>query len=99
MYLCAKFGYDMSKGGWLIAIYVFKMAVAAILDFVGSEIWPQGKSRLYGIYLRSPYQFGEDISKGGRVMAIYVFPKWRPAAILDSDNRFLGPPTMANWWS
>jgi len=57
------------------------MATAAILDFVESEIWRQGPSRLSCIYLHT--KFGEDILKGGRVMTIYVFLKWQPAAILD----------------
>jgi len=34
---------------------VFKMAAAAILDFVGSEIWRQRKSRLTRIYLRTKF--------------------------------------------
>jgi len=42
------------------------MAAAAILDFVGSEIWRQGKLRLTRIYLH--IKFGEDILKRGRVM-------------------------------
>jgi len=57
------------------------MAAAAILDFVGSEIWRQGQSRLTDIYFRT--KIGEYILKGGRVMTINVFLKWRLAAILD----------------
>ena len=57
------------------------MAAAAMLDFVGSEIWRQGKLQLTRIYLH--VKFGENILKRGQVMPIYVFLKWRPAAILD----------------
>jgi len=52
------------------------MAAAAILDFVRSEIWRQGQSRLTRIYLHT--KFGGDILKGGQAMTIYVFLKWRP---------------------
>jgi len=61
---------------------VFKIAAAAILDFVESEIWRQSKLRLTHIYLHT--KFDEDILKGGRVTVIYMFSNWRPAAILDS---------------
>ena len=64
------------------------MAAAAILDFVASEIWRQGQSRLYRIYLHT--KFGEDILKGGRVMAIYVFLKFRPPSWIFREVKFEG---------
>jgi len=42
----------------------------AILDFVRSEIWRQGQSRLTRIYLHTKY--GEDVLKGGRIVTIFV---------------------------
>jgi len=72
----------MCNNDWVMADkWIFKIAAAAILDFVGSEILPQWQSRLTGIHL--PTEFGEDIWKVGRITAIYVFPQWQPAAILD----------------
>ena len=57
--------------------WIFKIASAAILDFIGSEICRQRKSRLTRVHHR--IKFGEY----SRVMAIYLFLKWWPAAILD----------------
>jgi len=73
------------------------MAAAAILDFVGSEIWQQGQSRLTCIYLRT--KFGEDTLKGGQVMTICVFKmaagrhlgfseKWNLKVFLFPGRRF-----------
>jgi len=79
----AKFCVNTCINDWVMAAlkWIFKMAAAAILDFVGSEIWRQGQSRLTIIYHHT--KLGEDILKDGRVMTIFVFLKWRPAAILD----------------
>jgi len=71
IYLHTTFGEDVSKGGRVMAIYVFsKWRSAAVLDFGGSEIWKYFCFRDVGFSLCA--KFYANMWNCDRVMAVKV---------------------------
>ena len=98
IYLHTKFGEVILKGGRVMTIYVFlKWRSATILDFQRSEIWRHFCFEDVGFSLWA--KLCVNMCNSAWVMAINVNFKMAAAAILDFVNRFLRPPTTANWWS
>ena len=74
-----------------------KWRPAAILDFQRSEIEGNSVSRT-SVFLSQP-NFVEIYAIATELWPLTWIFKMAAAAILGFDNRFLRPPTTANWWS
>jgi len=82
---CAKFRHNLSFRCRDIAIFrIFKMAAAAILDFLNREFyWLLGSRGSRRIFMPNFVKIGQLVAK---ILRFFDFSRWRPSAILDSTN-------------
>ena len=85
MLRCAKFGRNRSKcGGDMTIFRFFKMAAAAILEFLNFKLLTVGWLKRDEV--RRHAKFGQNRSNRGGDMAIFRFFKMAAVAILDFQN-------------